>query len=40
LFQREALFHQIADAVADDCHHVAVFNDVELIAEAAMARND
>src|SRR5215475_10290379 len=40
LFQREALFHQIANAVTDDRHHVPVFDHVELIADAAVARND
>src|SRR5215469_2790706 len=40
LFQREALLHQIANAVSDDRHHVPVFDHVELIADAAVARND
>src|SRR5580658_4070812 len=40
LLQREPLFHQVADAVPDDGHHVAVIHHVELIAEPAVARND
>src|SRR5580704_3322639 len=40
LFQRKTLFYQIANAVADDRHHIAIFDDVELIADAAVAWND
>src|SRR5262245_6228456 len=39
LFERLPFRDQIADSIADDRHHVPVLDDVELIADAAMAGN-
>src|SRR5665213_345375 len=40
LLERHALLAQVLNAIANDRHHVAVVDDVELIAETAMPRDD
>src|SRR5580698_2696953 len=36
LFERHALLDGVLNPIANDCHHIAVFHDVELIADAPM----
>jgi len=37
--ERHPLLHQVLHTVADDGHHVAILDDVELIADTAMTWN-